>query len=128
MHQHNEQTAAQALVQRLAQASASPTSATRAPAISDPGARLVAQVQAAGLRVVPLPGPNSVTTALCAAGLAGEGGFVFVGFTQPCAQRAQALRELAQQPRAAVLLERRTASAPLARSFGLLGCARHHRA
>lgn len=123
VHQHNEQTAAQALVQRLAQGQRiAYISDAGTPAISDPGARLVAQVQAAGLRVVPLPGPSSVTTALCAAGLAGEGGFVFVGFLPSrAAQRAQALRELAQQPRAAVLLEAPHRISALARSLGLLG-------
>jgi 16S rRNA (cytidine1402-2'-O)-methyltransferase len=40
------------------------------PAISDPGARLVAAVQAAGLRTVPLPGASSVTAALSVAGIA----------------------------------------------------------
>ena len=61
-----------------AAASAWPMSATPArPAVSDPGARLVAAVRAAGLRVVPLPGASSVTTALSVAGLVdgGDAGF-----------------------------------------------------
>ena len=33
------------------------------PGVSDPGARLVAAVRAAGLRVVPLPGASSITAA-----------------------------------------------------------------
>jgi 16S rRNA (cytidine1402-2'-O)-methyltransferase len=42
------------------------------PAISDPGAELVAAARAAGLRVVPIPGPSAVATALSASGLPGD--------------------------------------------------------
>ena len=69
LHRHNEVQAAQAVVrrlqdgQRIAYASDAGT-----PAVSDPGARLVAAVRDAGLRVVPLPGASSVTAALSVAG------------------------------------------------------------
>lgn len=49
------------------------------PAISDPGRRLAKEVRLAGHRVVPIPGPSSLITALSAAGLDDEG-FVFLGF------------------------------------------------
>jgi len=39
------------------------------PAVSDPGARLVSRVRAAGYRVIPLPGPCAAVVALSAAGL-----------------------------------------------------------
>ena len=42
------------------------------PAISDPGARLVAAVRAAGYRVLPIPGASSLTTAVSASGLVDE--------------------------------------------------------
>ena len=38
------------------------------PAISDPGMRLVQAAHQAGLRVVPIPGPSAVSTALAASG------------------------------------------------------------
>ena len=80
------------------------------PGISDPGARLVAQVRAAGLRSIPLPGASSVTTALCAAGLAeggdGHSGFVFRGFlSSKATERAHEVQLLAEERRAVVLLE-----------------------
>jgi 16S rRNA (cytidine1402-2'-O)-methyltransferase len=82
VHQHNESEAAQQVLarlqagQRVAYASDAGT-----PAVSDPGARLVAAVQVAGLRVIPLPGASSVTAALSVAGAWGEApGFVFGGF------------------------------------------------
>ena len=49
------------------------------PAISDPGARLVAAARDAGHAVEVVPGPSAVTAALAVAGLSG-GGFVFGGF------------------------------------------------
>jgi 16S rRNA (cytidine1402-2'-O)-methyltransferase len=76
VHQHNEAEAAQAVVQRLQQGQRiAYASDAGTPAVSDPGARLVAAVRAAGLRVVPLPGASSVTAALSAAGsVAHDGG------------------------------------------------------
>jgi 16S rRNA (cytidine1402-2'-O)-methyltransferase len=49
------------------------------PGVSDPGALLVEQVRHAGYRVVPLPGPSAVATALSAAGLPADH-YVFLGF------------------------------------------------
>ena len=76
------------------------------PAVSDPGARLVAAAQAAGFRVMPLPGASSVTTALSVAGIAGDGAFVFAGFLPSKAgERDQAIALLALDTRATVILE-----------------------
>ncbi len=49
------------------------------PAISDPGFKLVRDAIAAGMDVVPIPGPSAVATALSAAGLPTDQ-FTFVGF------------------------------------------------
>lgn len=49
------------------------------PAISDPGVELVAAARAAGVRIVPIPGPSAVATALSAAGLPGDR-YLFLGF------------------------------------------------
>jgi len=135
VHQHNEAEAAQAVIarlrdgQRVAFASDAGT-----PAISDPGARLVAAVQRAGLRVVPLPGASSVTAALSAAGSWGAGlaagdeatlgadGFVFAGFIGSRErEREQAVRALAAEPRAVVLLEAPHRITALAQALAALG-------
>ena len=50
------------------------------PGISDPGAKVVAAVRAAGLRVEVIPGPSAVATAVAGSGF--EGGFVFAGFPE----------------------------------------------
>jgi len=49
------------------------------PLVSDPGARVVAAVLTAGHRIVPIPGPSAVLTALVGSGLPAER-FSFLGF------------------------------------------------
>jgi len=124
VHKHNEAEAAQAVVQRL-QAGQRVAYASDAgtPAVSDPGARLAAAVRAAGLRTVPLPGASSVTSALSVAGaVAGDGAFVFAGFLPAKAgEREMAVRALAQEPRAVVLLEAPHRIEALAQSLAALG-------
>ncbi len=122
LHQHNEAEAAQTVLQRLAQGErVACVSDAGTPAISDPGARLVQAVRAAGHRVLPLPGPSSVTTLLSAAGVHSDG-FVFAGFLPSKAgERAQAVQALAQEPRAVVLLEAPHRIAALAEALQVLG-------
>ncbi len=105
-HRHNEQEAAARIVDKLlAGESVALVSDAGTPGISDPGARIVAAVRAAGGRVVPLPGPCAVTTALSASGLLDEQ-FLFYGFLPAKAgQRRQALEALRQQPCALVFYE-----------------------
>lgn len=82
-HQHNEASAAEAIIKRLAAGErVALVSDAGAPAVSDPGAKLVAQVQAAGFRVSPIPGPSAVITALMASGLTSDENpsFAFAGF------------------------------------------------
>jgi 16S rRNA (cytidine1402-2'-O)-methyltransferase len=81
LHEHNEAEAAQTVLQALSDGQrVACVSDAGTPAVSDPGARLVALAHQAGHRVLPLPGPSSVTTALSAAGDVSAQGFVFVGF------------------------------------------------
>lgn len=107
LHEHNEESAAPQVIERLARGErVAYVSDAGTPAISDPGARLVAAVRAAGFRVVPLPGASSVVTALSAAGDVAGGGFRFVGFVSPkAAARAQDLRLLDADPGTCVLFE-----------------------
>lgn len=124
LHQHNEAEAAQQVVRRL-QAGERVAYASDAgtPAVSDPGARLVAAVREAGLRVVPLPGASSVTAVLSVAGAwSGEAAFVFGGFLPAKAgERAQAVQALAQESRAVVLLEAPHRIGDLAAALAALG-------
>lgn len=80
LHQHNENEAADKLIRLLGEGRRiALVSDAGTPGVSDPGARTVAAVRAAGFRVIPLPGPNAAITALSAAGLT-DPRFLFVGF------------------------------------------------
>jgi 16S rRNA (cytidine1402-2'-O)-methyltransferase len=105
-HEHNEEAAAQQVIERLSGGeSVALVSDAGTPAFSDPGARLVARVRAAGFRVVPLPGPCAAVTALSASGLA-EPHFLFYGFLPAKAkQREDALRGLSALPFALIFYE-----------------------
>lgn len=88
-HRHNEREAAEAVIRRLEQGERiALVSDAGAPAVSDPGARVVRAVQEAGYRVVPLPGPSAVIAALMASGATSdeEPGFAFAGFMPSKAQ------------------------------------------
>jgi 16S rRNA (cytidine1402-2'-O)-methyltransferase len=107
LHQHNEWAAARGVVdrlvlgQRVAYASDAGT-----PAVSDPGAALVAAVAAAGHRVLPIPGASSAVAALCVAGDTLASGFAFIGFAPAKgAERRAWLQAAAAAPGNQVLFE-----------------------
>ena len=123
VHQHNETEAAHNVLERLGQGQrVAYVSDAGTPAISDPGARLVAAVRQAGFRVMPLPGASSVTTALSASGMTGDSGFVFAGFlSSKVTERQLAVQQLAQESRAVVLLEAPHRIEALAQALAVLG-------
>jgi 16S rRNA (cytidine1402-2'-O)-methyltransferase len=105
-HVHNERSVAERVVallrdgRRVALVSDAGT-----PAISDPGARIVQAVAAAGLRVVPIPGPSSLAAALSVAGF-DDAPTLFVGFLPSSArERTQRLQAIAASDAATVLFE-----------------------
>lgn len=105
-HQHNEARQVDAMVAALAAGrSIALVSDAGTPGISDPGARLVRAVHAAGHRVVPIPGATAIATAISAAGLVAER-FAFIGFlpTQAKARRGW-LMTIASWPVALVFYE-----------------------
>jgi 16S rRNA (cytidine1402-2'-O)-methyltransferase len=76
------------------------------PAVSDPGAAMVDAAIAAGVVVVPIPGPSAVLAALVASGLAGDGRFRFVGFLpRDGAARREAIARVCETPEPVVLFE-----------------------
>jgi 16S rRNA (cytidine1402-2'-O)-methyltransferase len=106
IREHNERVAAEKVVAWVAAGEAvAYVSDAGTPAVSDPGARLVAAVRDAGLAVVPVPGVSAATTALSAAGVE-SGAWLFHGFLppKPGARRAQ-LQSLATLPCALVFYE-----------------------
>ncbi|MES2414144.1 MAG: 16S rRNA (cytidine(1402)-2'-O)-methyltransferase [Pseudomonadota bacterium] len=123
VHEHNELEAAVGVIERLQRGErVAYVSDAGTPAVSDPGARLVAAVRKAGLAVMPLPGASSVTTALSVAGISGDTGFVFAGFLPSKAgERDQAVVALQSEVRAVVILEAPHRIEALAQAMALLG-------
>jgi len=81
LHQHNEGQKTESLLSRLRGGeSVAVVSDAGTPAVSDPGAVLVAAARAAGIRVEPIPGASAVMAAVSAAGLPDDEHFGFFGF------------------------------------------------
>jgi 16S rRNA (cytidine1402-2'-O)-methyltransferase len=123
VHQHNEAQAAEQVIARLQRGErVAFVSDAGTPAVSDPGARLVALVRTAGLRVMPLPGASSVTTLLSAAGITQDTGFQFIGFLpNKTMERDVAVLKLQALTHALVLLEAPHRIEALANALGILG-------
>ena len=123
LHQHNETGAAEDVILRLQSGQrVAYLSDAGTPAISDPGAKLVAMVQAAGFRVIPIPGASSVTALLSVSGCQGDGSFVFLGFLPSKSQERQtAIQAMTQEARAQVFLEAPHRIEAVAKDMALLG-------
>jgi 16S rRNA (cytidine1402-2'-O)-methyltransferase len=95
LHAHNERAATAKLLAALrGGGSVALVTDAGTPGISDPGALLVEAAHRAGIRVVPLPGPNAAVATYSAAGFAADR-FLFVGFLpSKSAARRKALQSL----------------------------------
>src|SRR3954453_1792951 len=78
-HQHNQSARRSKILKALDDGDVALISDAGTPAVSDPGADLVAAALAAGHRVSPVPGPSALAAAVSASGLV-EGPFVSLGF------------------------------------------------
>jgi 16S rRNA (cytidine1402-2'-O)-methyltransferase len=104
--EHNERTkGARILSELLAGRDIALVSDAGTPAISDPGFRLVRDARAAGIAVLPIPGPNAAVAALSVSGLPSDR-FLFVGFLPArSGARRSALDELGRQHATLVFYE-----------------------
>ena len=105
-HEHNEAARAAHIVSWLeAGDDLALVSDAGTPLMSDPGARLVQSVIAAGYDVVPIPGPSALLAALVAAGIEPEP-FTFFGFLPRSGKvRKERLAQLGPMAHTAVLYE-----------------------
>ena len=125
-HDHNEVEAAPRLLRLLVEGqSIALISDAGTPLISDPGFRLVSAARARGLRVVPIPGPSALITALSVSGLPSDR-FLFLGFPPRGGdERRRWLAELAREPGTLICYESgRRAVATLADLAEALGAER----
>jgi 16S rRNA (cytidine1402-2'-O)-methyltransferase len=106
LHAHNEAARTAGILARLDDGEdLALVSDAGTPLISDPGARIVRAVVAAGHEVVPIPGASAVLAALVAGGLEPEP-FTFYGFLARSGRaRRERLAELAALRHTAVLFE-----------------------
>lgn len=97
LHEHNERKLCASLVLRLQQGETiALVSDAGTPLLSDPGFHLVREISAAGLPVIPVPGPSAIMAALSAAGLPTDR-FCFEGFLpSKAAARRTRLEALSQ--------------------------------
>ena len=105
-HDHSAPAVRQRLVDRLnAGETIALVSDAGTPLLSDPGFKLVEDAISAGHAVIPIPGPSSLTAALCASGLPTDA-FFFAGFlpTKTAARKTR-LRELAGIAATIIVLE-----------------------
>ena len=106
LQEHNEEHKAPQLVERLCGGdSVALVSDAGTPLLSDPGFRLVRLAAEAGIEVVTVPGPSSITAALSISGLPTDR-FTFEGFLPT--RRAARLKRLAMlknEPRTMVFFE-----------------------
>ena len=110
LHEHNEVGGAQTVIQHLANNERwAYISDAGTPGVSDPGARLVNEVQKAGFRVIPIPGASAISSAISASGsvmLSSEGRFQFLGFWPNKAKERDALlQDIHSNPKTSIFFE-----------------------
>jgi len=105
-HDAVERTRAPRLVQQMREGTTiALVSDAGTPGIADPGYHLVRAAVAAGIPVVPIPGPSAVAALVSVAGVPSER-FAFEGFLPSrAAARRERLRALARETRSMVFLE-----------------------
>ncbi len=106
LHEHNEDRRAVELISKLDKGAAiALVSDAGTPTLSDPGYRLVKDAAAAGIRVVPIPGPSAAVAALSVSGLPTDA-FLFLGFPpRKRAKRLTFLRHAAQENKTLIFYE-----------------------
>jgi len=106
LHEHNELKRSEQLLSHLRHGEdIALVSDAGTPLISDPGFPLVRRVREAGIRVVPVPGPSAIISALSVAGLPTDR-FVFEGFLPgKAASRRTRLEQFQSETRTLVFYE-----------------------
>jgi 16S rRNA (cytidine1402-2'-O)-methyltransferase len=110
LHEHNEIIGAQTVIQHLASNERwAYISDAGTPGVSDPGARLVNEVEKAGFMVIPIPGASAIAAAISASGsvmLSSEGRFQFLGFwPNKTKERDAYLQDIASSKKTSLFFE-----------------------
>ncbi|QWD74297.1 16S rRNA (cytidine(1402)-2'-O)-methyltransferase [Polynucleobacter sp. TSB-Sco08W16] len=110
LHTHNELGGAQTVIQHLSNKERwAYISDAGTPGVSDPGARLVDEVQKAGFRVIPVPGASAISCAISASGSVmqhSEGRFQFLGFwPHKTKERDALLQDISSSKKTSIFFE-----------------------
>ncbi|MFO8100692.1 MAG: 16S rRNA (cytidine(1402)-2'-O)-methyltransferase [Dehalococcoidia bacterium] len=104
-HEHNKKLKTPKVLKAFAEGDIAIVSEAGMPGINDPGYALVEAALENNIKVVPIPGPSAIPTALAASGLTAEQ-FVYLGFLpRKAGQRRKLLESVANQPRSIVAFE-----------------------
>ena len=104
-HEHNSRRKLPQILSTLRDTEVALVSDAGTPGISDPGFELVAAAEEEGIRIVPIPGPSAVPSAIAVSGLP-VGEYVYLGFLpRRRADRQRLLRSLAADTRTLVAFE-----------------------
>lgn len=106
LHDHNETSVLTTFITALQQGQqAALISDAGTPLISDPGFALVREARTAGIKIIPIPGPCALITALMGAGLPCDK-FIFQGFLPAKSHaRQHVLNETVNQPHTQIFYE-----------------------
>ena len=110
LHAHNEHSASQTVLEHLAKGERwAYISDAGTPGVSDPGARLVDAAQKAAVRVIPIPGPSALSSAISVSGSVmfnSVGQFQFLGFwPHKSKERELILQEICQSKKTSIFFE-----------------------
>ena len=104
-HEHNKRSKLASLLAALEEKDVALVSDAGTPGVSDPGYELVRAASDAGVRVVSIPGPSAITSAVSVSGLPADR-FVYLGFLpRRRSERLRLLESLAGERRTMVALE-----------------------
>ncbi len=104
-HEHNKRSKLPSLLAALKEKDVALVSDAGTPGVSDPGYELVRAASEAGVRVVSIPGPSAITSAIAVSGLPADR-FIYLGFLpRRRSERLRLLESMAAERRAMVALE-----------------------
>lgn len=104
-YEHSKRSKLEYILERLKQEDIALVSEAGMPGLSDPGYELVTAASERGIRVVPIPGPSAVITALVVSGLPTDR-FTYLGFLpHKTAARKRLLESAVSEPGSIVVLE-----------------------
>ncbi len=104
-HEHNKLARIPEILKILEEKDVALVSDAGVPGVSDPGRELVAAALEAGFKVVPIPGPSAIPTALSVSGLPADQ-FLFLGYLpRKRSERRKLLSSVAEEERTLVAFE-----------------------